>query len=120
MFFHLGQAFLKTAFLDDRIGIEQKDMIALAFFECQVVSLTEAKVLLALDQPDLREKSLHHLHRTVRTRIVHDEDFTIDRFGCFEDRMKALLQIGRYIVVDDDNRELQGQESSIISTSVAS
>ena len=120
MFFHVGQAFLETVFFDDCIGIQQKDVLALAFFEGLVVSFAKTKILFALDQSDLRKKSLYHLHGMIRARIVHNKDFRIDGFGCFEDRMKALLQIGSHIVVDDDNRELQGQESSIISTSVAS
>ena len=106
VFVHECDTFFEGVFLHHRIGIEQKNIFRLRFFDGLVVGFRKAEVFLVCDKPHLRKSLTQHLGRSVSRCIVHYPYFHIEILRSPQYRLQCLLEEVLHIITDNDDRKL--------------
>ena len=67
---------MKRVFLDESVGIDEKQELPPSSLEAEVVGLRKTKIDLACDKVNCREATTHHFDTAVVRRIVDDDDLS--------------------------------------------
>ena len=90
--------------LNDRVGVQHDEVPPGPHGHRAVVRTAEPKVLAGLDERDLWKHLPHHVDRTVRRAVVHDDDLEGQALARLADRLQTVGELGARVEVDDRDR----------------
>jgi len=103
-----GKTAIGDVFRQDRVRIEEEDIVSPRLLQGQVVSPGESDVVGIDDEGHSREKRAEEGHAVIVRMIVDDDNLRVDATEGFLDGMQAELQKVLYPVIHYDNGEDHG------------
>ncbi len=95
--------------VDDRVGVEQQEVLAFRAGRRAVHARGEADVLLQRDELHLWELRADHLDGAVRRGVVGDDDLGGGGAGRLGDRPETVARLVPALVCDDQDRDVGAQ-----------